>query len=97
MLPVDLLPGARFDFDKSFDWYMQRSHRAALRFEEAVDEAYGRIASDPVQFAAIDERHRECLVTKFPFRIVYRIEPTRILVVAVAHAKRRPEYWSARE
>jgi hypothetical protein len=27
---------------------------------------------------------------------VYRNEPDRVLVVAVAHAKRRPGYWKRR-
>ena len=30
---------------------------------------------------------------RFPFRIVFRNEPHRSLIVAIAHAKRRPGYW----
>ncbi len=96
MIPVDFVPEARLDFDESFDWYAKRSEMAANRFSNAVDAALDRIAAKPDQFAAIDTRHRECLVKRFPFRIVYRIEPHRILVVAVAHAKRRPRYWTDR-
>ena len=39
MLPVDYLPGARRDFDESFDWYADRSTSAAVRFADAVDAA----------------------------------------------------------
>ncbi|NLZ02121.1 MAG: hypothetical protein GXY25_16495 [Pirellulaceae bacterium] len=28
-----------------------------------------------------------------PFRIVYRVVDHRVLVVAIAHAKRHPGYW----
>ena len=38
----------------------------------------------------------ECPVKRFPFRIVFRVVENRILVVAVAHAKRRPGYWKDR-
>jgi plasmid stabilization system protein ParE len=96
MKPIDFLPGARLDFDASFDWYSERSATAAERFANAVDSALTRIASQPDLFAAIDARHRECLVRRFPFRIVYRVELERILIVAIAHAKRRPNYWRAR-
>jgi plasmid stabilization system protein ParE len=96
MSPVDFVPEARLDFHESFDWYSERSKIAASRFSNAVDAALDRIAAKPDQFAAIDSGHRECLVKRFPFRIVYRIEPHRILVVAVAHAKRRPRYWTDR-
>ena len=96
MKPIDFLPGARYDFDESFGWYGERSVIAAERFANAVDEAVNRVASNPEQFPAIDSRHRECLVKRFPFRIVYRVEANRVVVVAVAHAKRRPRYWRDR-
>lgn len=96
MLPVDYLPGARRDFDESFDWYAARSTQAAVRFTNAVDVALSTMAADPERFAAVDDLHRECRVRRFPFRIVYRVIETRILVVAIAHAKRRPDYWRDR-
>lgn len=96
MLPVDYLPGARRDFDESFDWYAERSVQAAVGFANAVDVALSAIAVDPKRFAAIDESHRVCPVGRFPFRIVYRVAPDRIVVVAIAHAKRRPGYWKGR-
>jgi len=96
MKPVDFLPGARLDFDESFDWYAARSSVAAHRFSVAVESALSRIAKFPVQFARIDDRHRECVVKRFPFRIVFREETIRIVIVAVAHAKRRPGYWKSR-
>ena len=96
MLPVDYLPGARRDFDESFDWYAARSTQAAVRFTNAVDVALSTMAADPERFAAVDDLHRECRVRRFPFRIVYRVIETRILVVAIAHAKRRPGYWKDR-
>jgi plasmid stabilization system protein ParE len=96
MLPVELLSGARRDFDESFDWYTSQSPRAALRFAEAVDAALISIAANPLRFAGPDGIHREHPLKKFPFRIDYRKLEDRILVVAIAHAKRRPGYWHDR-
>jgi len=96
MFPIDYLPGARRDFDESFDWYSERSTEAALRFADAVDAALGKVAADPTRFVTLDGVHRECPVKKFPFRIVYRVVDNRVLVVAIAHAKRRPGYWRER-
>jgi plasmid stabilization system protein ParE len=47
MKPVDFLPGARLDFDTSFDWYAARSSVAAERFSVAVESALRRIADGP--------------------------------------------------
>ena len=97
MLPVDFLPAARRDFDESFDWYAERSPTTAIRFSDAVDAAFRMIAAQPEQFAAVDDFHRGCPVLRFPFRIVYRTEVERIVIVAIAHAKRQSHYWESRE
>jgi plasmid stabilization system protein ParE len=96
MLTVDFLPGARLDFDESFDWYAEQSREAAARFVDSVDAALHMVATDPQRFIAVDDRHRECPLRRFPFRIVYRILDNRVLVVAIAHAKRKPGYWKDR-
>ncbi len=97
MSPVDFLPGARRDFDESFEWYARRSPQAAIGFADAVDAALFKIAASPGRFAAVDEVHRECPIQRFPFRIVFRVAAERIVIVAVAHAKRRPEFWKDRK
>lgn len=96
MFPIDLLPGSHKDFDESFDWYADNSSDVAIRFANAINEALAEISRDPERFARIDERHRERLVKKFPFRIIYRITLNRVVVVAIAHAKRNPSYWHSR-
>lgn len=65
MKPVAFLPGARLDFDQSFDWYASRSGVAAESFSHAVDETVGHIANGPEQFAKVDSLHRACLLKRF--------------------------------
>ncbi len=96
MLPVDFLPGARRDFDESFDWYAERSRHAAVRFAGAVNLTLAAITAGPERFAPVDEIHRACPVRRFPFRVVYRVAAGSIVVVAIAHAKRHPGYWKDR-
>ena len=40
--------------------------------------------------------HAKSFFKRFPFNIVYEIRQTEIVIVAVAHHKRRPGYWSQR-
>jgi plasmid stabilization system protein ParE len=96
MRAVEFLLGARADFDESFDWYAKRSVTAAMRFAGAVDAALISLAANPSPFASPDGVHRECPVKAFPFRVVYRIYENQVLVVAIAHVKRRPGYWQRR-
>jgi hypothetical protein len=36
------------------------------------------------------------MLERFPFSVVYRVGEHGALVVAVAHARRRPGYWRTR-
>lgn len=96
MLRVSYLPGARCDFDESFDWYADQSTVAAERFADAIDAALARITGDSNSLPHVDRIHQECSVKRFPFRVVFRRLDNEILIVAIAHAKRRPDYWRAR-
>ncbi|MBL8830167.1 MAG: type II toxin-antitoxin system RelE/ParE family toxin [Planctomycetaceae bacterium] len=96
MSPIQLLPEARQDFDQSFDWYATRSDVAAERFTFAIEAGLARIAKDAAMLPHINPRHQYCPVSRFPFRIIFRVLHDHILIVAIAHAKRRPQYWKQR-
>jgi hypothetical protein len=36
------------------------------------------------------------VLAKFPYSVIYKEKDEVILIVAVAHAKRRPGYWRGR-
>ena len=96
MKTVEFHPGAQADYDESLDWYASRSRQTATNFAVAVDESLDRIQRNPTTFHALDSHHRECLLRRFPFRIVFRVVDDCVVVVALAHAKRRPGYWRNR-
>ena len=93
---IEYLRGARADFDESFDWYAKRSVGAAIGFASAVDEAIDKIVTNPHQFPSTFADCRYCALNRYPFRIVFRKEMDRCIIVALAHAKRRPGYWHRR-
>jgi toxin ParE1/3/4 len=45
---------------------------------------------------SVDQKTRRLLVTRFPFQVIYRVGSSEIVVVALAHLKRRPGYWKHR-
>ena len=62
----------------------------------AVDEAFDQILADPGRFPSTHGGCRYCALHRYPFRIIFRDEPNRLVVLAVAHAKRHPDYWHSR-
>ncbi len=96
MIPIEIHPEASEELEQAVRWYQVRSIRAARRFVLAVDDAIHKIRETPNRFFQIDRRHRACNLSKFPFQIVFRDDDQKIVVIAVAHAKRRPSYWRHR-
>jgi plasmid stabilization system protein ParE len=70
---------------------------APSRFDE-VSKSIARLAQNPESDSpmSVDHRTRRLLMTRFPYQLVYRVRPTEVVLVAVAHLKRRPEYWRHR-
>jgi plasmid stabilization system protein ParE len=94
---IHFLPAAERDFDESLEWYSERSKRTAQRFANAIDVALVRISEQADMCSFVDTLHRQCSVKRFPFRIIFRLQHDKILIVAIAHAKRNPNYWLRRK
>ena len=77
-------------------WYGERSVSAAAGFSEEIDAAEVAITDFPDAWPPFDHGTRRYLLRRYPFSIIYRVETHRILILAVAHAQRRPGYWKPR-
>lgn len=88
---------AQREYDKAYDWYARRSIDAARRFDAEVDLAVQRIAANPERWPVFRDEHRWVRTRRFPYLLFYRrVDAERVLVMAVAHARRRPGYWLRR-
>ena len=82
-------------------WYALRREGLGEQFAEALSETFHDIKNSPRRFAQLfgisdQVRVRRSLVDKFPYLVVYFETEERIRIVAVMHAKRRPECWKDR-
>lgn len=93
---LDFSPEARREIDDAFEWYLERSVRAAESFVRELDSAFTLILSSPGIWPHFEAGTRRYVLRTFPYDIVYREIPTGIQVVAIAHHKRRPRYWRGR-
>jgi len=62
-------------------------------FRLAVESAIQKIAETPFRYRMLHAPFRRCLLQKFPFSIIYSIEPNHIRILAIAHTKSKPGYW----
>lgn len=89
-------PEAQAEYDAAVAWYQSRSPRAASRFEAEVEHVLGLIEFSPELFPSYDDDHRFAVLRRFPYSVVYQIQPGQVHVVAVAHSSRSAGYWQGR-
>ena len=99
MKRATLHPDAEQEFRTSESFYEERGgHDLALDFIARVEAALRIVVADPQRFPRV-RRYRKvqkARLTRFPFCIYYIERAEDIWVVAIAHDKRRPEYWAGR-
>ena len=77
-------------------YYETRSAGLGTLFLAEVDDAVVGIEATPEAFQLVGDEVRRKLLGRFPYGLLYAIEPDRLRIVAVAHHKRRPGYWRFR-
>jgi plasmid stabilization system protein ParE len=71
--------------------------KIGVKFADAVELAIAKIGSEPHRFREIEAGVRRCGVTRFPYSILYNVAEEEILILAVKHDRRNPDYWRYRQ
>ena len=95
-LRLEYLDEALEEAEEAARWYAERSPTAAAGFAHELELAEAAIERTPNAWPAYEHGTRRFLLRRFPYSAVYRIEQSRIVIIAVAHAHRRPGYWKQR-
>jgi plasmid stabilization system protein ParE len=92
----ELHPQALQEAIAARDWYRVRSERAASAFLNELAHALEQVRTHPERWPRAEDGTRRVLLHRFPFAVVYRLTQAGVLVIAVAHGRRRPGYWRDR-
>jgi len=90
---VRFLQVAKTELDDAVEYYNQQRARLGYEFLWEVFFAIDRIQQFPQAWQVFYEDARRCLVRRFPYGIIYVQENDLILILAVAHLHREPDYW----
>ena len=93
---VEYHQGAVADVKSAVAWYQKRSPTAALSFIEEISRAVDTIREAPQRWPIGKNSTRRFLLWRFPFAVIYSEQQSGIIIWAVAHGSRRPEYWAGR-
>ena len=95
MKQIRVHPDALREADATIEMYGKRSPQAAERLAE-FRSAIERIRQTPSHFPWSAFGTRRIVLHHFPYLVVFRETETTIEIVAVAHGRRRPNYWRER-
>ncbi len=55
------------------------------------------VCSAPQRYLVVDAPIRQARLKRFPFHVLYRFEQDDVLILAIAHYRRKPNYWKERK
>lgn len=90
-------PEALTEYSEAVQYYTEQRVEIAQAFINAIEDTVYRIRESPTRHAVIEDEVRRCMARKFPYGILYTIEQDYILILAVMHCSREPEYWKSRK
>ena len=80
------------------EWYEARRSGLGVELVVEVDRAFEALAAAPLSCPLWRDDHpyRRRVLSRFPFGVFYRFEGAEVVVLAVAHTRRKPGYWMDR-
>lgn len=93
---VRFLSTASVELAEALAWYHERSPRAAEGLWLRIQDARRSLALFPHAAPPISLNARRFILSGYPYDLVYSVRADEIVVLAVAHHSRQPEYWAGR-
>jgi len=95
-MDIKYLKLAKLEFDDSKYYYELQQKGLGKSFENEVRDSISRIKRFPNSYQKIFNEIRRCTLHKFPHNILYIQQKDYILIIAIAHQHRKPDYWVGR-
>jgi plasmid stabilization system protein ParE len=90
-------PEARLEMAQAAAWYERQRPGLGEEFLQSFLDACKLLQENPEQFQRFDGEFRRVLLKVFPYKVVYFVRDDEIIIIACAHAHRRPGYWRQRK
>jgi plasmid stabilization system protein ParE len=84
---------ARTELREARRYYVQLHPILGDQFVREVRAAVERVLAHPEAWPIERESMRKIVLNRFPYKILYAIEASELIVLAVAHQHRRPDHW----
>lgn len=87
---------AQEEFGAAIQWYESHQHGLGEDFAAETIRAIRRAESMPNTWPSVSPGLRRVMVHRFPYAILYAVDDGQLIVFAVMHTRRKPDYWRDR-
>jgi plasmid stabilization system protein ParE len=98
-VPVSLIltEKAQEDLDDAYQWYEDQEPGLGKEFIRCIDAKIAKIKRYPLHHQVVQsDTVRRALTNRFPFSIYFVDDEEIIVIFAILHQKRSPEFWKSR-
>jgi toxin ParE1/3/4 len=96
VINVNILDEAGLEFFETIKYYEEKSKGLGLDLLKEIKAAINVIRNFPECCSLRKDETRRFLINRFPYLIIYMYYNNNIWIIAFAHCKRKPEYWTKR-
>ena len=96
MIRARFLRPAEAEVDEAVAYFDERRPGLGDRFEQDLLATINFVVEHPHSGRSLTELVRQFSLRAFRYNVIYVIEEVEIVIVAVAHHRRRPGYWHRR-
>jgi hypothetical protein len=91
---VRFLAEAEGELDSTVAYYNSQLSGLGAEFATEVSNSVARIEEYPKAWQLLGSRVRRYRLSRFPYGLVYIELESEIVILAVMHLHRRPDYWA---
>ena len=94
---VRLLPPAEQEMFDAARYYELQAPGLGQDFLDKVELALQDLVVSSERWPIVQDDIRRRLIRRFPYSLLYRIDPDEVVILAVMHQRRHPSYWLSRK
>ena len=92
-MQIRFLQPAQYELDEAVAYYNAQAPNLGQRFLVEVLASLNRVCQYPDAWHPVSDKTRRCQLRRFPYGVIYTKIDDVILVIAIGHLHRKPEFW----
>lgn len=95
-MTVEFIEPARLELLDAIEYYNYISPNFGEKLFDEITDTLKLIVRFPDIWSKCSKRTRKATLKKFPYNLIYYSDNEKVVVIAVAHQHRKPNYWMDR-